>query len=153
MKKRIATIIFLILSLIAFGFGLLYVFRENLMGYHIAFLGVNTSELNEFSPRVLQLYLALMRVAGSCMIAIGIGALLITLIPHKNEEPWAWWTLFVLFSASLTPMYFVTHHIARYIPEGQPKPPSILVLIMLGLLLISLVLSCPYFKRKKEKAS
>ena len=143
MKQKIAAILFSILSAIAIIFGLMYCLRGHLMDYHIAYLGKTESELNAFSDRIVPLYLALMKIAGACMIAIGLSSLPIIFKPLKREESWAWLVLLVHFTASLVFMFLVTHYIAGHIQKGDPRPPYILVLIMLGLLVIALALSFP----------
>jgi hypothetical protein len=149
LKRKIAHWIFIFLSLGAIAYGLMYLFRPHLMAYHLAYLKLSENDINQFSDRLLSLYHALMQVSGAGMVAIGFAALLITLIPHKREEKWAWWTLLVLFTFSLVPMFLTTFHIAGGIQTG-PKPPYYLTIIMLGLMLIAQILTFPYRLKKKK---
>jgi hypothetical protein len=152
MKHKIVRIIFFVLSGIAFAFGCLYSFRGHIMSYHVSFLVVDEAALNSMNSNIVPLFLTLMKVAGAGMMAIGLAAFIITLIPHKKEEAWSWWTLMMLFLASLGPMYFHTRLIAINIPHGMSKPPYQLTLVMLVLLAIGLVLSYPYGKKKMTKS-
>jgi cytochrome bd-type quinol oxidase subunit 2 len=149
LRHKIAKWIFIFLSLGAIAYGFMYLFRSHLMGYHLAYLKLSENEINQFNDRLLSLYHALMQVSGAGMVAIGFAAFLITLIPHKREEKWAWWTLLVLFSLSLVPMFVTTFHIAQNISSG-PTPPYYLTVIMFGLMLIAQILTFPYRLKKKK---
>jgi hypothetical protein len=151
MRHKIAKWIFIFLSLGAVAYGVMYLATPHLMSYHLAYLGMTEEQINQLSVRFLPLYHALMQVSGAGMVAIGFAAFLITLIPHKREEKWAWWTLLVLFSMSLVPMFLTTFHIAQNISSG-PKPPYYITIIMFVLMLIAQILTFPYLRRKNKRA-
>jgi cytochrome bd-type quinol oxidase subunit 2 len=147
LKHKIAHWIFIFLSAASALYGVMYLFYPHLMSYHLAFLEVRCEK--DIPERMFQLYRALMQVSGAGMIAIGIASAVITMIPHKKEEPWAWWTLMCLFTFSLVPMFFTTFHIAQNITHGS-KPPYYLTIIMFGLMLIAQILTFPYRLKKKD---
>lgn len=141
-KQKISIYIFYFLSVIAIGYGLMYIFRNDIMSYHYAFLRMDKTQINNFNPHIIKLMLALMKVSGACFVSVGFTALIITAKPFKNGEKWALWCLISLFSLSLIPMFFVTLNIANNIPSEGIKPPWQLTLTMLILLIIAVLLSC-----------
>ncbi len=140
---KIATILFYIISVAAIGFGAMYFFRHHIMDYHVAFLGMSEDEIKSFNPKLIDLLLAMIHIMGATFITIGITGLIITYSSFRKGVKWAWYSLFVLFTLSLTPMLFITHKIASAIPDGESKPPWWLTLAMLIVMAIALILSWP----------
>ncbi|MFH2094539.1 MAG: hypothetical protein ABIJ16_02470 [Bacteroidota bacterium] len=140
--------ILLILSVISFGFGLMYLLRCHLMNYHISFLAMTETQLNDINPAIVKLFLALIHVSGSAIISIGIGTFLIAFFPYRDGKQWAWWCLLMMFTMSLVPMFYVTYTIAQAIPDGLPKSPWWLTLIMFVLMLVALAIGFGSGKKK-----
>ena len=141
-KQKTSIYIFYFLSIIAIAYGLMYLFKNDIMSYHYAFLRMDKTQINDFNPHIIKLMLALMKVSGACFVSVGVTAFIITAKPFKKGERWALWCLISLFSLSLIPMFFVTLNIANNIPAGEIKPPWQLTLVMLILLIIAVLLSC-----------
>ncbi len=140
-RKKISIYIFYFLSIIAIAYGLMYLFKNDIMSYHYAFLNMDKTQINDFNPHIIKLMLALMKVSGACFVAVGSTALIITAKPFRNGEKWALLCLISLFSLSLIPMFFVTLNIANSIPSGGIKPPWWLTLAMIILLIIATLFS------------
>ena len=141
-KQKISIYIFYFLSIIAIAYGLMYLFRDDIMSYHYAFLRMDKTQINDFNPHIIKLMLALMKISGACFVSVGVTAFIITGKLFRNGEKWALWCLISLFSLSLIPMFFVTLNIANNIPSEGIKPPWQLTLVMLILLIIAILLSC-----------
>ena len=145
-RQKTSLYIFYFLSIIAIAYGLMYLFKNDIMSYHYAFLRMDKTQINNFNPHIIKLMLALMKVSGACFVSVGVTAFIITDRLFKNGEKWALWCLISLFSLSLIPMFFVTLNIANNIPAGGIKPPWQFTLAMLILLLVAILLSV--IKRK-----
>lgn len=149
-KMKISVTIFYLLSLVTLVFGFMYLLRDNVMPYHVCFLSdsadssVGTAFMNklaDISPRIVELYLGLMKIVGGSFIAIGVAAIYLVSCPLVRGEKYAWWTLLIIYSISLLPTVYVTYSIASQIPEGGIKPPYILTIGMFVMNIVALILS------------
>jgi hypothetical protein len=143
MKKRILLAILSLISLMIIAYGSMYLFRQHIMGYHLAFLGMSEEKLTEFDSEIIPLCLALIRITGSCMVAIGAASLFIVLGPLRSGQRWASWLLMILLIFPLVITSVVTYNIASTISSG-PRPPYwlamgllVVILIVIGLLGLS----------------
>ncbi len=122
MKKQVSIYILAFLSLIIIGYGILYMLQHDIMSYHAAFLGMSEEQLMVFNQHIIPLYLTLIWITGSCMIAIGLTSLVIVVGPLRQGQRWAWWVLITLLPIPLVITSILSYHIAYTIPSG-PKPP------------------------------
>ena len=148
--RKISSYFFYLLSVIALAFGLLYLLRTHLMSYHIAFLGMTEDQIGNFNPRILELFLALIHIAGGVFITVGVCSFIVTYFSYRKGSIWSWWYLLLSFSISLIPMLIVTYSIAEQIKKGQPKPPWWLTLVMLVIMIAGLIIG---WKSKSKKES
>jgi hypothetical protein len=121
-KKQVSVYILSFLSLIIIGYGCLYIFRRDIMSYHSAFLGMSEDQLMVFNQRIIPLYLTLIWIVGSCMIAIGLSSLILVIGPLRQGYRWAWWILMALLPIPLFITALLSYKVAHTIPSG-PKPP------------------------------
>ncbi len=142
MERKIAIGLLVFLSLTSIAFGTRYLFTAHLMNYHLAYLRMAEVQLNTVDNRIVSLFLVLIRITGGCMIAVGASGLILTLFPFRLGEPWAWWTLLVLYVIPLVSLLANTYPVAHEITSG-PRPPWWLAGWMLGFLAVALVLSPP----------
>lgn len=144
-KFKIASWLFYLVSLGTIGFGVLYIYKgmsEEIMSYHYAFLQSDHESVKALlDGKVLKLFNALMMVAGSASLCLGLTGFYITMNPFQKQEKWAWWSLMFLFIISLAGTFYVTSTVASQVPAGGDKPPHILNLVMLILVGIALFLS------------
>ncbi len=122
MKKQVPIYVLVFLSLIIIAYGVLYMFRNDIMSYHAAFLGLTDIQLIAFNKHIIPLYLTLIRITGACMIAIGLTSLVIVLGPLRLGHRWAWWSLITLLPLPLLVTFLLSYNIAGTIHTG-PKPP------------------------------
>ena len=97
-KQRISIYIFYFLSIIAIAYGLMYLFKNDIMSYNYAFLKMDKTQITNFNPRIIKLMLVLMKVSGACFVAVGSTALIITARFLKKGERWTLWCLISIFS-------------------------------------------------------
>jgi hypothetical protein len=147
MKNKIPIYLLAILSLVIIAYGILYLFRNDIMNYHFPYLRMSEEQLSRFNQHIIPLYLTLIWISGSCMIAIGLTSFLIVIGPLRKEEGWAWWLLITLLPLPLIVTTLASYHIAATIPSG-PKPPYWLGGLILALFL--LVIGFCYPRKSKE---
>lgn len=150
LKMGISSSILYLLSAISIVFGLIYLLRTDIMPYHHAFLGMTVEELDQLSPKLMSLYLALMKVSGANSFAIGLASVFLVMFPFRQRKAWSWWCLLLLYLSALVPLFFITFNVASQIPDGQSKPPWVLTLAMIALLGAALGIS--FYKKKPEKS-
>jgi len=73
-------------ALVSMVFGAVYLVRSQFMPYHEEAMGLPWGQLDQ---RLQTLLLALMRTTGGGLLAVGISAAILLLIPFRAGEPWA----------------------------------------------------------------
>jgi len=131
-----------LLALVSYGlaaalsmaFGAIYLVRSRFMPYHQEALGLPWQEVD---PRVQTLSLALMRTAGGGLLASGIGAAAMLLIPFLAGETWPRYAIPVVALVAAGPAYYATMLVRRRTQAHSPvvAGASAIVLIVLGILL------------------
>lgn len=139
--KIICIIIFWITTIAGFIFAAMYLFRPEFMPYHEVAIGKPWNEMNE-EYRVL--IIALMRVSGGGWLATAVGMLLLLLIPFRKGRYWAYFGIPTIGLAALVPTFLATIIVKT---RSAAVPPYILAAILIGLLIISIILSL-LFKKK-----
>lgn len=150
MKLTISLVFLYTVAAVSFGFGLLYLIRLDIMPYHYAYLQETSESLNAYNPRIKELMLALMRVAGANMMTAGIAGFFLITIPYRSGAKWSWWALLNVFSMGLVPMLVVTVHIANAIHSGGVKPPWWLTVALLAMVYSALVINFLPLRRRQE---
>ncbi len=140
MKIKISSILFIVISVIAVLYGMLYLFSGKIMGYHEAFIGLSYDELCLQNQNIAKLIVGLMHIVGACFVSIGIGVFIISQQLKKQFSKSLWWAILFLLLISLSVMLYVTSYIASNIASGV-KPPWYLVLFLIITTVIALVLS------------
>ena len=129
-KRQIASIGLYGVSIVAALFGLIYLLSPTIMPYHETFLGVTHEELD---PKTAALFLALLRVAGSCFLAIAASIALLVRGLFSKGDAWSWWILLVLCLVCLVPLLFVSLGIGTYTPWWVVAILIVLVIVAAGI--------------------
>jgi len=139
--KIICTIIFWMTTIAGFIFAAMYLFRPEFMPYHEVAIGKPWNEMGE-EYRVL--IIALMRVSGGGWLATSVGMLLLLLIPHRKGRYWSYIGIPTIGLAALVPTFLATIIVKTH---SSAIPPYILAAVLIGLLVITIILSL-LFKKK-----
>jgi len=139
--KIICTIVFWITTIAGFIFAAMYLFRPEFMPYHEVAIGKPWNEMNE-EYRVL--IIALMRVSGGGWLATSVGMLLLLLIPFRKGRYWSYLGIPTIGLAALVPTFLATLIVKS---NSSAVPPYILAASLIGLLIITIILSL-IFKKK-----
>ena len=130
-KLKVASIILYIVSAGAIIFGFIYLFSPTIMPYHERFLRKSHEQLE---PKVAKLFLALLKVAGSTFLSIGISLIMLVKGYFSKGDKFAWWIILVMMIISLVPLLYITLSIGLYTPWW-------IVATMLILLIIAMLIS------------
>jgi hypothetical protein len=64
------------------------------MPYHLNFIGMSFEGVQSFNPKLGDLLMVLIKVAGVCFLGLGIFGIGIALKPFRRAERWVWVTAF-----------------------------------------------------------
>lgn len=145
--NKISNIIIYSVSIGAIAYGVLYLFRSNIMNYHEAFVGLTETELNNFNPRIVDLMLTFINIIGSTFISVGLASIFITAFFIKKERKKVLIIVILTYTISLIPLLIFTHAVASGISEGGVKPPWWITLVMICLLFLAVII--PLFQKRK----
>ena len=146
---KTATGIIYLLSIISIVYGGMYLVKYHIMGYHEAFLGMSEDDLATFNPRIVFLFLVLMKITGAAFLSVGIGTFFICHYGYRKKENWAVWGLILSYFSALIPMFILTYQVASAIPAGKPQPPYWLTFSMIFLLVFALFLGKKELNRNR----
>lgn len=115
----------------SFAFGVVYMTRSQFMPYHAKAI---EKEWDETEPKIQLLILALMRVAGSGMLSAGVMSFILLIIPFRNHESWAIYTLPILGLMTVLTTLYVTNKVKKNTPASPPVKFNVgcLCLILTG---------------------
>ncbi len=147
--KIVSSVLFYLVVAGGLIFGVMYLFRSDIMPYHYSFLDLSKEALDDFSPRIIELMVVLMKVGGANFLAICAASVFIVAVPFRNNKTWAKWALLFVFSISLVPLFFITWFVASHVPQGEPAPPWYLTLILQAMVIVAFALSL-FIKKQDE---
>jgi hypothetical protein len=124
-----------IVALVAVAFGLVYLLRPSFMPYHQEALA---TPWHEVEPRLQALLLAFMRGAGGGMLAAGIGAGALLLVPFRAGEAWSLVVIPAVELAVVVPMLWATYIVRS---RTGAHSPVLLSAAGVGLIVAGAVLS------------
>lgn len=104
------------------------------MPYHLEILNNDWLQLSDNSK---QLILSFQNGSGIGSFIIGVLMLVITLIPFRNKEQWAKWTLGGVGFVGITPLFLLTKSLnaSSGILTPYPLVLALLVILVIGFLL------------------
>jgi hypothetical protein len=145
MKYRLVTIIntiiFILTTLAGFLFAGMYLFRPEFMPYHEVAVGM---PWNEVPPEFQILIIALMRVGGGGWLATSAGMSILLLWPYRYGKFWPNYAIPIIALSALIPTFMATLYVKQ---STSANPPWLLAAILIGLIIISIVLSIIFKKR------
>jgi hypothetical protein len=109
-KLRIAFFLNVFVSIVLIAFGLRYVLSSQILPYHLQVIGRGW---NDLEPRLQMMLLELLKVGGIGQLSTGIALGILTLIPFRRGQRWAYWPSPSLASSTeyplpIVPMFFTT---------------------------------------------
>ena len=136
---RLPVILYSLMAIGCLAQGIRYFFAEQIMPYHMAVLSTSWEQL---SVEHQTLMLGLLKGFGAGSFAVGLGILLLTLVPLRAGRVWARWATPVValsYAGSLI-------HVTRFalLPDAAPITVSTVVLgLVLAALLCSITRKAP----------
>ncbi|MHA1272594.1 MAG: hypothetical protein ACTSQP_10025 [Promethearchaeota archaeon] len=121
---NIASIIYIYGVAMVIIFGLLYVINGSFQSYHIAYMGIDATDVKDFNPELMILISIFIRLLGFCLIFIGISEIIIILTWFREGNKNAW-----IIQLMITLIIGIPFSIITSIVGGTPFIVSLTVLI------------------------
>jgi len=106
-------------------------------------LGVTVSQIRDFSPKLMDVIENLIQITGLYLLTAALSSCIISLVPYRNGEKWAWYAMLVLGGTVLIGgqvLFITTFSI----------PPGIVDIILVILLIVGLALPAKEILSSKE---
>jgi len=141
--QRIKYCSILLLVILAAGclFGVAYIAATTLMPYHLDYIGMSSADIQNFSPKLHNLILVFLKLMGLSGLLIMANGIVITLIPFRRAERWAWISLFAVGLIDLISLLAVTFYVGAWIKW--------VMLALIALFLVAMLVPVRDFFRKK----
>lgn len=133
--KIFHAVLFSVTAVSGLLFAGLYLFRPEFMPYHEVAAGRPWTEIE---PEFQVLILALMRVSGGGFLATSVAIIIMILLPFRRDIFWPRIAIPAIGLANLVPTLAGTLLVKT---QTLATPPYLLVSILIGLLVISLLIS------------
>ncbi len=121
--------------------GVAYITATTLMPYHLDYIGMNSADIQNFSPKLHNLILVFLKLIGVFQLLILAYGIINTLIPFRRGERWAWISLFVLGSLFLIASLAATLYVGAWVKWA--------LLAVTILFLVAMLIPVQDFFRKK----
>jgi hypothetical protein len=134
-RLKIAFSLNLLFSVAAIAFGLRSLFSPQLMPHHLQVIG---RSWNELDSRLQMMFLGLLRLGGLGQLSTGITLGLLTLIPFRHGQRWAYWAIPLIgvgYAAPAAYNAYALHHATQ--AETPWKVIVMLVVVLLGASLLT----------------
>ena len=132
-------LLFMTVTLVAFGVGDVVVGPAADRGIPLGLTGMTLEELQAEGPASYRLFDFFTRVNGNSLLLAGLFGTAILLFAFRHDQPWAWWTMWLLplWALGVTAFYLVAG-----VQADQPPPPPlvsgpIFALVAAAILLVS----------------
>jgi peptidoglycan/LPS O-acetylase OafA/YrhL len=135
MKRRVAFVCYLCVSLLLMGFGVRYYFGGQLMSYHLEAIGVPWESLPE---TVRFMFLLFMQGVGVGFICVSAAMLAMLFIPFRRGERWA---DLALPGIGLAVSGMLSVMMCSIMQHTTAEPPMTTVLVTCGVLLFAAALT------------
>ena len=134
--------ILLLVILAAGGIGAVaYIAATTLMPYHLDYIGISSADVQNFSPKLHNLILVFLKLIGVYQLLIVANGIVITLIPFRRGERWAWISLFAIGLIYTISNLAATFYVGAWIKWG--------LLVLTVLFLVAMLIPVQDFFRKK----
>jgi hypothetical protein len=133
-RMRIAFWCYLLATLTATAFGVVYLVKPEFMPYHSVAVGMPWAAV---APSFQVLILALMRAVGGACLAFAVLQLTLLLIPFRQGAAWATWAIavsgLVMCAGTLYAMMLVAQNTPATPPWIAPTAGAVLLVVALVL--------------------
>jgi len=141
--KRIKYSSILLLVILAAGAigAVAYIAATTLMPYHLDYIGISSADVQNFSPKLHNLIVVFLKLIGVFQLLILANGIVITLIPFRQAERWAWISLFVIGLIYLSSLLAATFYVGPWLKWTT--------LVTTVLFLVAMLIPVRDFFRKK----
>ena len=121
--------------------GVTYLAATTLMPYDLEYIRMSSADILNFSPKLHNLILVFLKLMGLSGLLIMANGIVITLIPFRRGERWAWISLFAVGLIDLISLLAVTFYVGAWIKW--------VMLALIALFLVAMLIPVRDFFRKK----
>jgi len=146
-KVKVAYALNILIIILAFSFGLRYVFASGLLGYQLEALGL--AGWTDVIPEYRHMLITFLRVAGIGMSTASVGMSIVLFCAFRKGENWARWGFAGIFFAHFIPLMA---NMAYLKIMTESNPPYIVNIIAILVVLISFFLSSGLENCKKRSS-
>jgi len=114
-KIKYCSIFLLVIYAVVCISGVAYIATSTLMPYHLEYIGMSSADVQNFSMKLHNLIVAVLKLLGVYMLMMSVLAIVITLIPFRRGERWSWISTFIVGLILLIAQLAVTFYIGPWI--------------------------------------
>jgi hypothetical protein len=133
-KLKIAFWLNILVSIALIAIGLRYLLSSQIMPYHLQVIG---RSWNDLEPRLQMMLLGLLRLGGIAQLSTGIALGILTLIPFRRRQRWAYWAIPIIGFIYGAPIAYGAY--ALHSSTQAATPWKVVVIILLVLLVAYLL--------------
>jgi len=136
LRFKIALSLNILVSIAFIASGFRYLLSSQIMPYHLEVIGRSWSD---FDPRLQMMLLGLLRLGGIGQLSTGVAIGILTLIPFRRGERWAYWVIPVTGLLWCVPISYGAHALHSSTGAGTPwKAVMIFSLVLVAAYLLTL---------------
>ncbi len=128
LRLKLAFVLNILISIALIVFGLRYLFSSQIMPYHLQVIG---RSWNDFDPRLQMMLLGLLQLGGIGLLSTGLTLGVLTLIPFKRGERWAYWAIPIIGFIYGTPIAYGAYAFHRSTQAATPWKAVVIILLVL----------------------
>jgi len=105
---NIASVLLFIVGILGALYGLQRIFLPSLQRVFMptlqideALLGVSVTQISDFSPKLMEIIENLIQITGLYLLTTALSFCIISLIPFRKGEKWAWYAMLVMGGTTL----------------------------------------------------
>ena len=136
LRLKIAFSLNILVSIALIAGGLRYLLSSQIMPYHLQVIG---RSWNDLDPRLQMMLLGLLRLGGIGQLSTGIAFGILTLLPFRRGQRWAYWAIPVIGFIYCAPITYGAYALHYSTQAATPwKIVMILSLVLLAAYLLTL---------------
>ena len=114
-KIKYCSILLLIVYVVGCISAIAYIATGTLMPYHFEYIGMSSADVQNFSMKLHNLIVAVLKLLGVALLLLMVSSIVITLIPFRRGERWSWISTFILGLIYCIASLAVTFYIGPWI--------------------------------------
>jgi hypothetical protein len=127
-RLKIAFVLNILVSIALIAFSLRYLLSSQIMPYHLQVIG---RSWNDLDPRLQMMLLGLLGLGGIGQLSTGITLGILTLIPFRRGQKWAYWAIPIIGFIYGTPIAYGAYALHHSTQAATPWKEVVIILLVL----------------------